>query len=94
MITASEDAVEMGDEATSIVDRLITPSGCLAEATGVIRRPEAFIPPLESENRRKGAASKESASPFEIEIDSRIQFEWNRRDWSLRGVTLLLINIP
>lgn len=52
LITASEGAVEMGDAATSIVDRLITPSGCLAKATGVIRPARAFISPVESENRR------------------------------------------
>lgn len=34
--------VEMGDAATSIVSRLITLSGCLPQATGVIRPP--FIP--------------------------------------------------
>jgi len=34
--------VEMGDAATSIVGRLITLSGCLPQATGVIRPP--FIP--------------------------------------------------
>lgn len=49
LITASEGAggahgcrVEMGDAATSIVGRLITLSGCLPQATGVIRPP--FIP--------------------------------------------------
>lgn len=60
LITASEGAVaaphgspvEMGDAATSIVDRLITPSGCLAKATGVIR--PAFIPPWETRNPKTG----------------------------------------
>jgi len=49
LITASEGAgartdagPEMGDAATSIVGRLITLSGCLPQATGVIR--PAFIP--------------------------------------------------
>jgi len=49
LITASEGAgartdagPEMGDAATSIVGRLITLSGCLPQATGVIRPP--FIP--------------------------------------------------
>lgn len=43
----------MGDAATIIVDRLISPSGCLAGATGVIREAFHFTPgQAESENQR------------------------------------------
>lgn len=61
--------VEMGDAATSIVDRLITPSGCLAKATGVIRGPRGF----RSKGRgiRKPAVVQRRADRSAIEISPR-----------------------
>lgn len=83
--------VEMGDAATSIVGRLITLSGCLPQATGVIRPP--FIPEsgslldLPSSRAPRPAAESENGRADFKEATMRITRYFHVRwlNWNATG---------